>query len=65
MKKTEYFSHQLAYNQFQHGINEVEQLRDNFIESNKIVKIIEEDIKITAVAGNQTNFTIKLSYYSE
>jgi hypothetical protein len=63
MKKTEYFMHQLSYNQWQQALNQVKKMRDEFISSNTIEKIIDEDIKITMVAGNQVNYVIKLTYY--
>lgn len=55
--------HQLAYNQWQQALTQVKKMRDEFISSNTIEKIIDEDIKITMVAGNQVNYVIKLTYY--
>lgn len=63
MKKTEYFIYQNAYNQWQQALTQVKKMRDEFIDSNSIEKIIDEDIKITMVAGNQVNYVIKLTYY--
>jgi hypothetical protein len=63
MKKTEYFMHQLAYNQWQQALDKVKELRDDFISKNSIEKIIDENIIITPVAGNQVNYVIKLTYY--
>jgi hypothetical protein len=64
MKKTEYFIHQVSYNQYKQGLDKVKEIRDNFISSTSIEKIVEEDIIITPVHnGNQTNFIIKLTYY--
>lgn len=63
MKKTEYFMYQLAYNQWQQALDKVKELRDDFISKNSIEKIIDENIIITPVAGNQVNYVIKLTYY--
>lgn len=63
MKKTEYFMHQNPYNQWELALKQVKKMRDDFINSNTIEKIIDEDIKITAVPGNQINYVIKLTYY--
>ncbi|MEO9501594.1 hypothetical protein [Nonlabens ulvanivorans] len=63
MKKTEYFIYQVTHNQWQQGLTKVKELRDTFISNHSIEKIVDEDIKITPVAGNQTNFVIKLTYY--
>ena len=63
MKKTEYFIYQIGYNQWQQALNKVKELRDNFISNNSIEKIIDENIIITPVAGNQVNYLIKLTYY--
>lgn len=63
MKKTEYFMHQNTYNLWQQSLTQVKKMRDDFIDSNAIEKIIDEDIKITMVAGNQVNYIIKLTYY--
>ncbi|CAN0578547.1 unnamed protein product [Ectocarpus sp. 12 AP-2014] len=63
MRKTEYFMHQTSYNHGQQALTNVKTLRDNFISSNSIEKIIDESITITAVAGNQVVYMIKLTYY--
>ncbi len=63
MKKTEYFMRQLGYNQWQQALNDLKELRDDFISKNSIKKIIDENIIITPVPGNQVNYVIKLTYY--
>ena len=56
--------HQVAYNQWQQGLNKVKELRDNFISNSSIEKIIDEDLDVTFIAaGNQINLVIKLTYY--
>lgn len=55
--------HQVAYNQGLQALDKVKELRDNFISNNSIEKIIDENIIITPVAGNQVNYVIKLTYY--
>lgn len=55
---------QVAYNQWQQGLNKVKELRDNFISSSTIEKIVDEDLDVTFIApGNQINLVIKLTYY--
>nr|WP_299207459.1 hypothetical protein [uncultured Brumimicrobium sp.] len=63
MKKTEYFISQVGWNQFQSGLDQVKQKRDEFLSTTKIEKIIDEDIKVNGVGNNQTIFVIKLTYY--
>lgn len=64
MKKTEYFMHQVAYNQLSAGLTKVKQMRDTFISDNSIEKIVDESIKTTFMAaGNQMVFVITLTYY--
>ena len=63
MKKTEYFIHQNAYNLWQQSMTQVKNMRNEFIKSNSIEKIIDEDLIITSVAGNQVIYVIKLTYY--
>lgn len=56
--------HQVPFGQWKVGLERVVELRDNFIASASIEKIVEEDIITTSVHnGNQTNFVIRLTYY--
>ena len=55
--------YQNVYNQWQQALTQVKKMRDEFINSNAIEKIIDEDIKITMLGGNQVNYVIKLTYY--
>lgn len=64
MKKTEYFMHQVAYNQLAIGLEKVKQMRDTFISKNSIEKIVDERVKTTFMPpGNQMIFIITLTYY--
>lgn len=54
---------QVTHNQWQQALNKVKELRDDFISKNPIKKIIDENIIITPVTGNQVNYVIKLTYY--
>ena len=60
---TEYFLAQVNYNQGQHGLDTVVKQRDEFIKSNKIARIDDEDITVTGVGGNLSIFVLKLTYY--
>ena len=64
MKKTEYFMHQVAYNELRTGLARVKKMRDTFISNNSIEKIVDESIKTTYMAaGNQMIFIITLTYF--
>jgi hypothetical protein len=65
MKKTEYFTSQVQWNQTEQGISQVTKKRDDFLNDNDIAKIVDEDIILHRNANNQTVFVIKLTYYAK
>lgn len=65
MKKTEYFISIQSWNQYEKTLKDVKRKRDQFITSNKIVKIVDEDIKIQIINNSNMLLLIKLTYYLE
>lgn len=66
MKKTEYFTSQVSWNEGQQGVLQVVAKKNDFLKQNdkNIAKIDHEDIKITYLpGGNLILFTLLLTYY--
>ena len=62
-RKTEYFSTHCQIHNHQQNITKLKKERDEFIQNNKIEKVVDEDIKITGVSNNNTIIILKLVYY--
>ncbi|MCD9854716.1 hypothetical protein LUD75_08355 [Epilithonimonas sp. JDS] len=64
MKKTEYFMSQMSYGQYQQCLVEVKKQRNDFISTNEIKKIVDENITVTNISpSHEINMVITLIYY--